>query len=55
MNTISKDEPLARLLKARDDSTSRLYRMLNEELEVLYAEARELKEKIAENISNLLK
>ena len=55
MNTISKDEPLARLLKTRDDSASRLYRKLQEELEVLYAEARELEEKIAENISNLLK
>jgi len=55
MNTISKDEPLARLLKARDDSPSRLYIKLHEELEVLNAEVKELEEEISENISNLLK
>ena len=54
MSTISKDEPLARLLKARDDSPSRLYRKLHDELEVFNAEARELEEKISENIVNFL-
>jgi len=46
---------LARLLKARDDSPSRLYRKLQEQLEVLNAKVKELEEKLAENIIRLLK